>query len=103
MHPAWILILGMPVPCLFQVHFYGLHKGKNPILHVKTAFLVMHHQANVHMLDALVLFIGEEYNEYSYGTTVHIQLGTLWLEGAVINEAPQIGEGDQLHVQGVLW
>ena len=61
-----------------------------------------HHQTDVHMLNALVLFIGEEYIEYSSGTTVHVQLDTLWLEGVVINQALQIGEGDLLHVQGAL-
>ena len=103
MHPTWILILGVPVPYLFQVHFYGLHKGKDPILHVKTAFLTTHHQADVHVLDALVLFIGDEYNEKSSSTTVCIQLDALWLAGVVINQALQIGQGDPLHVQGVLW
>ena len=60
-----------------------------------------HHQAHVHVLDALVLFIGEEHNEYSSGTAVCIQLDVLWLEGVVINQALQIGKGDPLHVQGV--
>ena len=94
--------LGVPVPCLFQVHFYGLHEGKDSILHVKMAFLVAHHQADVHMLNALVLFIEEEYHEYSSGTAVCILLEALWLEGVVINQALQIDEGDPLHVQGVL-
>ena len=91
------------VPRLFQVCFYGLHEGKDPILHVKVAFLMVHHQADVHMPNALVLFIGEKHNEYSSGTAVHIWLDTLWLEGVVINQALQIGKGDPLHVQGAPW
>ena len=64
MHPTWILIFSVPVPCLFQVRFFGLHKGKDPILHVKVASLLPHHQADVYMLYALLLFIREEYDEY---------------------------------------
>ena len=52
MQPAWILVLSAPVPCLFQVHFYGLHKEKDAILHVKIAFLAVQHQMNVHVLNA---------------------------------------------------
>ena len=64
---------------------------------------MVHHQADVHVLDALMLFIGEEHNEYSSSTTVHIWLDALWLEGVVIYQALQIGKGDLLHVQGVPW
>ena len=71
-HPAWILILGALVPRLFQVRFYGLHEGKDPVLHVKEAPLTVHNQANVHILYALVLFIGEEYDEDSSGIAVCI-------------------------------
>ena len=72
-------------------------------MHVKMAFLTVHHQAAVHVLNALVLFIREEYDEYSSGTAVHVQLDALWLEGVVINQALQIGEGDPLHVQDAPW
>ena len=92
MHPTWILVLGMPVHHLFQVSFYGLHEKKDPILHVKTAFRTVHHQANVHMLDALVLFVREEYNEYSSGTAVCARHDALGLEAVVINQALQIGK-----------
>ena len=91
----------MSVPGFFQVHFYGLHEGEDPILHVKIASHTVHHQANVLMLDALVLLIREEYNEYSSGTAVQVWLDALWLEAVVIDQALQIGEGDPLHVQGV--
>ena len=93
----------MLVPHLFQVHFYGLHEGKDPILHVEAAPLTVHNQADVHMLYALVLFIGEEYNEDGSGIAVCIWLDTLWLEGVVSNQALQVDEGDLLHVQGVQW
>ena len=71
-------------------------------MHVKVAFLAAHHQADVHVLYALVLFIREKHNEYSSGTAVHVWLDALWLEGVVIYQALQIGEGDPLHVQGAL-
>ena len=48
---------------------------------------MMYYQADDHVLDALVLFIGEECNEYGHGTTVCIGLDALWLEGTVINQA----------------
>ena len=93
--------LGASVNCLFQVHFYGLHQGKNSILHVKVTSIIVHHQADVHMCNALVLFIGEEHNEYGSRTAVHVWLDALWLEVAVSDQALQIGKGDPLHVQGV--
>ena len=61
-----------------------------------------HHQANVHILYALVLFIREEYDEYSHGMAVCIWLDALWLEGVVSNQALQIDEADPLHVHGAL-
>ena len=100
MCPTWIFVLSTPVPHLFQVRFYGLHEGKDPILHVKVASLVPHHQADVHMLYALVLFVREKYNEYGPGMAVTILLDALWLEGIVSDQALQVDEGDLLHVQG---
>ena len=64
---------------------------------------MVHNQADVHVLYALVLFIGEEYNEDSSGITVRIWLDALWLEGVVSNQALQVDEGDPLHVQGAQW
>ena len=94
--------MGASVPHFGQVLFYGLHEGEDPILSVKVAASAVHHQANVHMLDTMVLFIGEEYKEYSYGIPVWVCLDALGLEAVVINQALQVGEGDLLHVQGVL-
>ena len=64
---------------------------------------MVHNQADVHMLYALVLFIGEEYEGYGSDIVVCVWLDALWLEGVASNQALQIGEGDPLHVQGVLW
>ena len=64
---------------------------------------MVHNQANVHMLCALVLFIREEYDEYSSCIAVCMQLDALWLEGVVINQALQVGEEDPLQFQGALW
>ena len=100
MCPTWILILSVPVPCLFQVCFYGLHEGKDPVLCIKVASLTPHHQAYVHELYALMLFIREEYDVYGCGMAVCIWLDALWLEGIVSNQALQIDEGDPLHVHG---
>ena len=101
MHPSYIFVAGISLPHLGQVFFYGLHEGENPILSVKVVAHAVHHQANVHVLDTLVLFIREEYKEYSHETAVRVPLNTLSLEAVVINQALQVSEGDSLHVQGV--
>ena len=81
------LILSVTVPHLFQIHFYGPHKGKDPILHIKAASLVMHHQDNVHMLYALVLFIRKEHDEYGHCMAVYVWLDALWLEAIFSDQA----------------
>ena len=64
---------------------------------------MLHHQADVHMLNSLVFFVREKHVEFSCCMAVHAQLDALWLEGIVCDQALQVDEGDLLHVQGVLW
>ena len=62
----------------FRSTFVDYMKGRIPF-YIKVASFVLHHQANVHMLYALVLFIRDKHDECGPGMAVCIWLDTLWL------------------------